>query len=415
MTGTQQTDIRPLLVNTADTGGSATATTRIHRGLRRLGVDSRLLVQEKSTDEPTVVGPESTIDRAWSLARPHVDLLPLRLYGKSGGFGINWLPERKLSWIQDINPDLIHLNWVWRGALSVRSIGRLSRPVVWRLPDMTAFTGGCHYSFGCDRFEERCGSCPQLDSSIDTDLSRIGWHRKAHHWDDLDLTIVTPSTWLAEEARRSSLFGDRRIEVIPNALDTKTYRPRDPSLGRDFFGLPSDKRLVLFGAVDPMGDHRKGADLLQEALQSLSGDVDDVELVVFGAKEPSEAPDFGFPTNYVGYLHDDPSLVMLYSAADVMVVPSRYEGFGQTVSESLACGTPVVAFDATGPSEIVDHTESGYLARPYDSEGLSRGIDWVLNEANTENLSETARERAVERYEQEAVAEQYLELYNSIL
>jgi glycosyltransferase involved in cell wall biosynthesis len=410
MSGGTSSDIRPLLVNASDTGGSATATKRIHHGLRRIGVDSRMLVQQKSTDDPTIVGPESTTGRAWSLARPHVDMLPLRLYGRSDGFAVNWLPERKLDWIREIDPDVVHLNWVWRGALSIRTIGRLDRPVVWRLPDMAALTGGCHYAYGCDRFEDRCGSCPQLGSDTDLDLSRLTWHRKAHHWEDLDLTIVTPSTWLAEQAQRSSLFDDKRIEVIPNALDTETYRPRDPDLGREFFELPEDKRLVLFGAVDPMDDHRKGADLLQEALQSLSGELEDVELVVFGATEPSDPPDFGFPTHYVGYLHDDPSLVLLYSTADVMVVPSRYEGFGQTASESLACGTPVVAFDATGPSDIVDHKETGWLAEAYEPAELANGIEWVLDVADQTLLS-TSRDYAVKRFEQSKVAREYLKLY----
>ena len=411
---TPAADLRPLLVNASDTGGSATATKRIHRGLRRIGVDSRMLVQEKSTDDPTIRGPESTLGRAWSLARPHVDMLPLRLYGRSDGFGVNWLPERKLDRIRSIDPDVVHLNWVWRGTLSVRTIGRIDRPVVWRLPDMAALTGGCHYAYGCDGFTERCGECPQLDSDTEFDLSRLTWHRKNHHWDDLDLTLVAPCTWLAEQARRSSLFGDRRVEVIPNAIDTDLYRPRDPQLGRDFFDLPDDKRLVLFGAVDPMGDYRKGADLLQEALQSLSGGLEDVELVVFGATEPADPPDFGFPTHYVGYLHDDPSLVLLYSAADVMVVPSRYEGFGQTVSESLACGTPVVAFDATGPSDIVDHRETGWLAAAYEVGELARGVEWVVEEADRSGLGEAARERAVKRYEQSRIAKRYLDLYESV-
>jgi glycosyltransferase involved in cell wall biosynthesis len=136
---------------------------------------------------------------------------------------------------------------------------------------------------------------------------------------------------------------------------------------------------------------------------------------VFGASEPTDPPDFGFPTHYVGYLHDDPSLVFLYSAADVMVVPSRYEGFGQTVSEALACATPVVAFDATGPKDIVDHRETGWLAEPYEVSGLARGIEWLLETADREALGTEARERAIDRYEQERVANAYLELYESVV
>lgn len=407
-------DIQPLLVNASDTGGSATATRRIHEGLRRMGVDSRMLVQEKSSDDPTIEGPTSTVGRAWSLARPHVDMLPGRLYGRSDGFAVNWLPERMNRRIERIDPDVVHLNWVWRGALSVRTIGRIDRPVVWRLPDMAALTGGCHYAEGCEGFAERCGSCPQLDSDREWDLSRVTWHRKRRAWADLDLTVVAPSTWLAEQARRSSLFGDERIEVIPNGLDVETYRPRDSSLGRDLFDLPEQKRLVLFGAVDPMGDHRKGADLLQAALRSLAADPPgDVELVVFGASEPADPPDFGFPTHYTGFLHDDASLALLYAAADVMVVPSRYEGFGQTVFEALACGTPVVAFDATGPRDQIDHRETGWLAEPYDPEELAAGIRWVLA-ADTGDLSAAAREHAADSYSSRRIAREYLRLYESV-
>lgn len=412
-----ETDIRPLLCNTSDSGGSATATTRIHRSLREVGVDSRMLVQEKGSDEATIVGPESTVERGLSLVRPHVDMLPLRMYGRSNGFAVNWLPSRALDRIESVDPDVVQLNWVWRGMLSIRAIGSIDRPVVWRLPDMTAFTGGCYYAEGCDGFTQSCGSCPKLSSNTDYDLSRLNWYRKNHHWDDLDLTVVAPSTWLAEKANESSLFGDRRIETIPNALDTTVYKPRDTSLGCDFFDLPEDKKLVLFGAVDPMGDYRKGADLLQDALRSLSEVTDeDIELVIFGTNKPEDPPEFGFPTNYVGYLHDDPSLALLYSASDVMVVPSRYEGFGQTVSESLACGTPVVAFDSTGPRDIVDHEETGYLATPYDTDDLREGIDWVLNdnERRTE-MSDRARETAVKRYALETVGQQYLMLYEEIV
>ncbi|WP_049921406.1 glycosyltransferase family 4 protein [Halopiger djelfimassiliensis] len=411
---TRNTDLRPLLVNASDTGGSATATKRIHHALRSIGVDSRMLVQEKSTNDATITGPSSKLETAWSLARPHVDMLPLRWYGRSSGFMINWLPERMNRTIERIDPDVVHLNWLGRGAMSIRSIGQIDRPLVWRLPDMSALTGGCHYAYGCDGFEDKCGACPQLGSDSSYDLSRLTWHRKHFHWDDLDLTVVTPSTWLADQARKSSLFGDHRIEVIPNALDTDVYRPRDSMLGRELFDLPEDKQLLLFGAVNPMGDHRKGADLLQEALQELSTSVD-LELVIFGAEEPEDPPDFGFQSNYVGYLHDDPSLVLLYSAADAMVVPSRYEGFGQTVSESLACGTPVIAFDATGPKDIIDHRESGYLAEPYDIESLRQGINWVIEDsARNTILGQKARKRAVDRYKKTEVANKYYNIYQDM-
>lgn len=376
-----------------------------------------MLVQEKAGDDPTIIGPESKLRRAYGLVRPQVDMLPLKLYGRDGKFAVGWLPDDVNRQIRRVDPDVVHLNWMGRGFVNFRSIGDIDRPIVWRLPDMMAFTGGCLYADGCRKYTDSCGGCPQLGSRCERDLSRWTWNRKNESWADLDLTVVTPSTWLAERARESSLFGDRRVEVIPNALDTDVYKPADRETARDRFNLPREKKLVLFGAVDPVSDDRKGFDLLREALYDLreAYDGDDVELIVFGASEPEDPPDLGFPTRYTGFLHDDESLALLYSAADVMVVPSRYEGFGQTASESLACGTPVVAFDATGPRDIVEHEECGYLAEPYDPDDLARGIEWTLAEHRAASLSEGAREKAVSAYRQHAVAREYRDLYRDVV
>ncbi|WP_255196038.1 glycosyltransferase family 4 protein [Halorarius litoreus] len=409
--------MRPVLCNTYDFGGAGTATTRIHRGLRRIGVDSRMLVQIQRGDEPGVTGPDGTLRRIYSMGRVVTDSLPLRLYGGANDdFSVNWLPDDFRRQLDALEPDVVHLNWVGEGFFSPTSLGTIHCPIVWRLPDMWAFTGGCHYADGCERYQDACGACPKLDSSTSRDLSRWTWWRKHRAWEDADITVVGPSNWIAERARESSLFGNRRVEVIPNALDTEVYKPRDSAVGRDLFDLPADARVVLFGAAAP-DDPRKGADLLREALTELTdnGAGEDIVQVVFGTSAPEEPLGTGFETRYTGYLNDDQSLALLYAAADVMVVPSRYEGFGQTASEALACGTPVVAFDATGPSDIVDHRENGYLATPYDPSSLAEGIEWVLaDEGRRDRLSEAARTKAVRSYAMETVAEQYRDLYADI-
>lgn len=405
------------LLNTYDFGGAATATRRIHHGLRGIGVDSEMLVQIKRGDDPTVVGPEGTFRRVYSMGRVVTDSLPLALHGGAdGAFSVDWLPDDVPRQVRRLDPDVVHLNWVGDGFLSPESVAKFDCPVVWRLPDMWAFTGGCHYADGCERYTGSCGRCPKLDSSVPWDVSRLTHRRKSRAFGDADITVVGPSTWIADRARESSLFADRRIEVIPNGLDTDVYRPRDATLARDLFDLPDDARIVLFGAQSP-DDPRKGGDLLDDALGRLADDgaYDDVVQVVFGTSRPAEAPDTGFETRYTGYLHDDQSLALLYAAADVMVVPSRYEGFGQTASEALACGTPVVAFDATGPSDIVDHRETGYLAEPYEAADLASGIRWVLeDEERRAELGEHARERAVDEYAAETVALQYRDLYEEL-
>jgi glycosyltransferase involved in cell wall biosynthesis len=165
------------------------------------------------------------------------------------------------------------------------------------------------------------------------------------------------------------------------------------------------------------GDHRKGFDLLYEGLRQLSVKwTDKADLVVFGSSEPEKPPDFGLPVHYLGYLHDDVSLALLYSAADIMVVPSRQEAFGQTASESLACGTPVVTFGTTGLLNIVEHQINGYLAKPFDTSDLAAGIDWVLSDDKRhKELCIKARKKAVACFDIEKIARQYAELYREAL
>jgi len=409
------TDLRPVLLNARDTGGAANATRRIHEGLREIGIESRLLVRNKSRRERSIVGPRNRVGKALASVRPLADRVPLIPYGLPGAFSLDWMPDRIPERVADMDPDVVHLNWVAGGFISVSSLADFNAPLVWRFPDMWPMTGGCHYSEGCDRYRDACGECPQLDSRHSLDPTRITMRWKQRALDEKEVTVVAPSTWLASCAEESSLFGNCRIEVIPNGLDTDIFQPADSSVGRELFDLPSDSRLILFGAVSPLSASRKGFEPLQEALTTLSEWHDDVELVVFGTSEPESPLDFGLPTHYMGYLSDEQSVSLLYSAADVMTVPSLYEGFGQTVTEAMACGTPVVAFDATGPADTVIHEETGYLAEPYDPHDLAKGIDWALENEQQERVGKNGRKRAVEQYDYEHVACQYRDLYQELV
>ena len=408
---------RPLLLTANDTGGAGIATRRIHEGLREINVDSKMLVRNKGTDDPTIQAPTTKFSKALSRIRPQLDSLPLRLYDASEEYSINWVPDRLHKRVEKINPDIVHLNWVGGGYMSAGSIDSFNRPVVWRLADMWPLTGGCHYADGCTRYRSSCGKCPQLNSSLSADPSRITLKRKKQAVEQANVTVVATTSWLAESARESSIFKNCPVEVIPNGLNTDIFKSFDQSIGRGIFGLPSDVPLVLFGAVGPLSNPRKGHDLLVDALRTLQRDINnEPELVVFGTNEPEKPSDFGFETHYIGYLNDEESLALLYSAVDVMIVPSRYEGFGQTVTEAMACGTPVVAFDTTGPGEIIDHKETGYLASAYDTKDLANGIKFlVANPEQRSQLGKQARNKVLEQYQYTRVAGEYLDLYERII
>jgi glycosyltransferase involved in cell wall biosynthesis len=408
-----------LHISTSDTnGGAARAAYRLHKGLLNININSQMLVQEKFSDDKTVNAPKIRLFQGIARSKLTFDALPLKFYRQRARttFSLQWVPDRILSEVTRINPDIINLHWINAAFVQIETLAKLKRPLIWTLHDMWAFTGGCHCSLDCDRYKASCGRCPQLDSNKDYDLSSWIWQRKAKAWKDLNLTIVTPSSWLAKSAGSSSLFYDFPIEVIPHGLDIQKYRPINKRIAREVLNLPQDKPLVLFGAIQATSDKRKGFHLLQAALLELSKAdwKDKLDIVIFGQAQPgNQGADLAFNAHYLGYLQDDLSLALTYSAADVMIVPSYQESFGQTASESLACGTPVVAFNATGLKDIVDHQQNGYLAKPYEVEDLAKGIAWVLeNSDRHQSLSHCARKKAEKEFTLEIQAHRYLTLFN---
>jgi glycosyltransferase involved in cell wall biosynthesis len=415
--------VKILLLSTSETGtGAARSAYRLHQGFQGINVYSQMLVQAKQSDDRTVIGSptSSGIAKAGVGLRLTLDHLPLKLYPKRdrNTCSPQWLPDTISSKVAQLAPDVINLHWINAGYLQIETIAKFKKPIVWTLHDMWAFTGGCHYSQDCDRYIASCGTCPQLHSSKDWDLSRWVWQRKAKAWKNLNLMIVTPSSWLAKCAKSSSLFQDRRVEVIPYGLDTEKYRPINQQVARELLNLPKDKCLVLFGALSATGDHRKGFHLLQPALQDLSksGWQDRLELVIFGSSQPENPPDLGFKAHYLGTLNDDIALALVYSAADVFVAPSVQDNLANTVLEAIACGTPCVAFRIGGMPDMIEHHENGYLAQPYKTEDLAQGIAWVIeNNERQKKLSERAREKAQQEFTLKIQARRYLSLVSEIL
>lgn len=410
-----------LLSNSDGRAGAYAAVYRLHQGLRRACTDSTLLVNDKTRDDYTVLEPANKLMKGWMKIIPSVDRLPLKFYTQRERtpYSIQWLPDRLVSRVAKINPDIINLHWTNAGFLQIETLAKFKQPLVWTAHDMWPFTGGCHYSGECIKYTQSCGHCPQLKSLQNGDISRWVWWRKTKAWKNLNLTIVTPSQWLANCARNSSLFQDLRIEVIPNGLDIQKFKPIEKNTARHLLGLPQDKQLILFGAMSATSDNRKGFHLLLPAIKKLSqGEIwqHKLELVVFGASEPVNPPHFGMKTHYLGILNDDISLALVYAAADILIAPSLEDNLPNTVMEALACGTPSVAFKIGGMPDLIEHQENGYLAHPFEVEDLARGIIWLLEDTERYNqLCIRARQKVVKEFTLELQAQKYLELYCEIL
>jgi len=412
--------MKVLFLNAWDSeGGAARAARRLLDGVRQIGVDARMLVQKKTGADDFVLGPRSRLDRAMAYLRPILEYYRIRRYPRWNGmsFSLGAFPDRLRGQLKPLDPDIVHLHWVGDGFLKIESLPRFQRPLVWTLHDSWAFTGGCHLPFDCVGYRQCCGVCPVLGSSRPLDLSRKIWLRKKKAWSNLGLTVVTPSHWLANCARSSALLGEARIEVIPNGLDLHRYRPVDKRIARQALALPQDRKLILFGGIRGTTDRNKGFHLLEGALRILADKEghQKTELLVFGVQQPANPPNLGLKANYLGLLHDDISISLLYAAADVFLSPSLQENLPNTIMEAMACGTPCVAFNQGGVSDLIEHESNGYLAIPHDEIDLARGIAWVLEEDRHASLCHESRLKVENTFSLDKIAKIYSSLYQEIL
>jgi glycosyltransferase involved in cell wall biosynthesis len=407
-----------LIVNTSDIqGGAARAAYRLHKALLGQNVDSQMLVQSKSSDDFTVIGPQSKVQKYFGKLRPTLDSLSVRKYKDRTKtlFSPSRVPfSNVVDKINNINPDIVHLHWIAGSMLRIEDFAKIKAPIVWSLHDMWAFTGGCHYDEKCGGYEKECGNCKVLGSDKENDLSRKIYNRKQKTYSKIDnMTIVGLSKWLSKCAQNSTLLKDKKHINLPNPIDTSIFKAFDKDKARELWSLPKDKKLVLFGAMGATSDPRKGFKELSESMKKLKSEA--IEFVIFGSSEPQEKQNFGFKTHYIGSLHDDVSLVTLYSAVDVMIVPSLQENLSNAIMESLSCGTPVVGFDIGGNSDMIAHQKNGYLARPLDTDDLACGIEWVINTENYAELCTNVREKALREFESVVVAKKYIKLYSGLM
>ncbi len=410
-----------LHINTNDvSGGAAKAANRLHNGLRKARVDSWMLVQRKQSDGKFIIGAKNNLFyRGINYLRGKIDYLPFRIWypnREKTPLSLNWLPNPFLiRKIKKIDPDIIHLHWINGGFVSIRDlkkIAKLGKPIVWTLHDSWCFTGGCHIPYECEKYKYKCKKCPKLNSESKLDLIERNFERKSQIFKEVDFYVTCPSDWLADCAKKSLLLKNKDVQVIPNPIDLNIFKPYPKKKAREKNNLPQDKKLILFGAMNATKDKNKGFEYLCEALKEI--DLKSKEVVVFGNKEEL---DLGIETriNYLGNINSEKKLAELYSACDVMVVPSLQEAFGQTASESLGCGAPVACFDSSGLRGIVDHKNNGYLSEHKNAKDLARGIEWVLERGWDERIQKNAREKVETNFGEDIVVKKYMQFYQNLL
>lgn len=417
--------MRVLIVNTSEkTGGAAVAAHRLMEALNNHGVKAKMLVRDKQTDNLSVVGlPKSPLLRWHFLWERFVVFCHLHFSRKhlfeidiaNAGTDITRLPEFQEA-------DIIHLHWINQGMLSlkdIRKILRSGKPVVWTMHDIWPATAICHYTRGCNYYKSQCRRCQLLPGGGgDKDLSSKLWRRKQRLLEEENLFYVTCSRWLEGEARQSALLKGKSITNIPNAIDSRVFRPTDKTAAREQLGLPVDKQVILF-VSQRVTDQRKGVSFFIEAVNSLAAADpswrERVVVAILGGHADEVASQLTVPAFPLGYVSDEKTIVAVYNATDVYVTPSLEDNLPNTIMEAMACGVPSVGFNVGGIPEEIDHKKNGYVAAYRDGSDLARGIEWVLCEADAVELQHQCLRKVAQNYSQSAVALRYVEVYNQAL
>ena len=398
-------------------GGAARGTYWLHQGLVKLGVDSRILIggSTRHADERVIEITKTASQRLLNGLGRRLGELPRRLYRTNNehqqfdtGFGGSRYRQNETFRQADV-VNLHHIN----GTVSLPSLRSIHKPLVWTMRSMWPFTGGCHYSYQCKRYELACSACPQLGSTTQFDLSRLALAVKRDFYPP-HMQLVGISDWVTQCARSSSLLKSFPIQTIYNGIDLTQFRPMDRAKAICSLGLAQKPRYLL--AIAQNFENRyKGFEQLKQALRLI--EPLNCHLLLVGHIDRERLAQLNFPHTYFGAVNDSSVLRALYSAATIHLAPNLMETFGKTLAESMACGTPVVCFDATGPREIVEHKITGFRASPYDADDFAAGIHWILAlpPDQYQTLATKARQDAVRRFDSICIARQYLTLYESML
>lgn len=271
---------------------------------------------------------------------------------------------------------------------------------------MWAFTGGCHYNGNCFNFNTGCENCHMLNAVTKRDLSFYNAKRKRSLYAKNKISFIAPSTWMLQEGLRSALLKNQRIVHIPNAFNAKKYPLLNRKECREKLNLSINKSLVIFGAINPEDDPRKGYKHVKNCLTYLKDD-SKIKFAIFGS-ETSRSNEF---KNF-GFIESELKMREILSAADCVIVPSEQENLSNLIIESMSCGTPVVAFDIGGNDNIINHKSNGYLAKPFDSKDLASGIKFILK---TKIDQSVCRKKIEKDFNYERIAKMHSEFYNELV
>lgn len=415
------------IINTFDVvGGASRAAFRLHKGLRKIGVDATYIVKEKKSlhDDIVQVVPgygDKEVQTFKRIQNDYINGNRTELSNTYFSFPYPGIDLSTMDLIQEA--DIINLHWIaqFQSAETINKLLALGKPVIWTLHDQWAFTGGCHYSAGCQGFKSDCNNCLQLKD----DPCRLPYFvllNKIKSFSYPNLYIVTPSKWLSGVAGQSIVFNNHQIYTIPYSIESEIFKPLDKSTAKSEFSISPDAIVLYFGS-DNSRERRKGFHLLIDAIkyclknESFKSLVNQGKVIVLVAGYPNnEVSNLGIPVKALGFVDDDHKINLMYNAADVTLLPSLEDNLPNILLESMACGTPVIAFKTGGMPDMIKHGKTGLITTAFNTDEFGKNIlKLALNPVLRKRMGKKCRRLIEKRFKLETQAQKYLSLFEKCL
>lgn len=422
-----------LIINYYDVGGGASiAAVRLASALNQFGVITKIGVVQKKTDLNFVIEiPKKKIPKYYKIIHKIVKLIikvscflfpffnNIKVFKSTN----NILHSRNnksiidINWINNSDFDIVNLHWIGNNMISIKDISKINKPIVWTMHDSWPCCGAEHYQNVLEddkRYQEGYYKNNKPTTTKGIDLCRKVWKQKRKYLSDMEITFIAPSKWQNNVLKSSALFSKNKCFVVPNIVPKKYFHSINKNQIKTMLGIPTDKKIIGFGAAENLDDPngRKGGFYLKEALNSLDNK-DKYFLIIFGPSSNKFSEQIKFSSFVSGYI-DNPSILnLLYNCCDVIICPSIIENLPNICVESICCGVPVVAFDVGGTSDIVVHKETGWLATPYNTEEIVKGIKWCIQESDY--LSKNCIKKSEKDFNEDTIIRNYLKIYSSVL
>ncbi len=402
--------------------GAGIAAKRIHSCICDYNdpeIKSFLRLNTNGIDNRNTIYTKKLIPHFYNIFKKYFERIIVRFikYEDNKFHSISALPSLKHIEINNLDIDLVHIHWVQHETISIEEIGKIKFPIVWTLHDFWPFSATEHYLK--DDLDKRYIEGYKIKNifRVSEYVDKLCFQRKKLNWGN-NIKLIAPSKWIKDCSKNSLLMKDKSITIIPNPIDTKVFLPINKNKARKMLKIETKKKVILFGSIDGGKDPRKGADLLLDVLKCLNLKKDSIQIVIFGKKNKTKNifENTFFDIKHLGKINSVNKLSIIYSAADIFIIPSRIESFGQTAAEAQSCGTPVLGFNIGGLKDIISHNKNGILIEPFNTKKMALAIENLLKEeAKILKFSKASRENALHNWAYKKVAKSHINFYKNIL